>query len=400
MKKRKNVVIPAIILVVILAVGVLLWWFLSRESHDASENDVYVDSVGMLIGTDLGADSRYSGVVEAQKTLDLEADSGKTVKEIYVEAGQEVKTGDPLFCYDVDELNLKLQQAKLEAEGIQNQVNTLNNQITALSAEKNSAPASEQLSYSLQIQSLQLDVRTQEYNFSAKQAEIGQLEKSIENAVVVSEMDGTVKAVNEPASGTDLYGEPKPLISILSNGNYQIKCKVSELAIGSLSEGMEMTIISRVNPEDTWRGVIKKIDRDNRAENPDNGVSYGNEDTMTQATSYYFYVELDSFEGLMLGQHVYVTAGSDEKEADGLWLPESYLVEYDGESGIVWAEDSRGRIERRQVTLGGYDQEMMQYEILDGLTSEDYIAFPSEDITEGAATVHYSDSFLDGGVAE
>ena len=40
-------------------------------------------------------------------------------------------------------------------------------------------------------------------------------------------------------------------------------------------------------------------------------------------------------------------------------------------------------MEERKVTLGEYDEELDLYEITDGLTREDYIAFPSSDIQAG-----------------
>lgn len=40
------------------------------------------------------------------------------------------------------------------------------------------------------------------------------------------------------------------------------------------------------------------------------------------------------------------------------------------------------------MTLGGYDEMQMAYEILEGLTAEDYIAFPSETCVAGAVTTH------------
>ncbi len=49
----------------------------------------------------------------------------------------------------------------------------------------------------------------------------------------------------------------------------------------------------------------------------------------------------------------------------------------------VWAANANDRLEKRELTLGEYDPDMMQYEILDGLTTEDYIAFPIAFPAEG-----------------
>ena len=401
-KKVKIGIGAAVAIIVIVALVLVVLFVRSRTSgsQSASGESVYVDSIAELTGMDVGVDTNFTGEVEAQKTLDIKVDSDKKVAEIYVEEGQDVEVGTPLFRYDVDALALSLDQAKLEIEGIQNKIQTLNNQLAALQKEKNAAPASEQLSYSLQIQDLQLQIRTEEYNQTSKQAEADRIQKSMDNAEVTSTIAGTVKTINENG-GTDNYGNEQAFMSILSKGNYQIKCKASELNVGTLSEGMEMTVISRVNPDQTWNGTIDRIDREAASDNNNSGISYGSEDTMTQASKYYFYVTLDNYDGLMLGQHVYVKAQQAE-EKDGLWLSEYYLNDVDGDAW-VWAESADGRIEKRSVELGDYDEDQMTYEIVSGLTAEDYIAFPSDDIKEGAPTAHYSDAFLggdEGGVTE
>ena len=54
----------------------------------------------------------------------------------------------------------------------------------------------------------------------------------------------------------------------------------------------------------------------------------------------------------------------------------------------MWAE-RRGKLEKRGVTVGEYDFMTDTYEILEGLTEEDYIAFPDAELCrEGAPTTH------------
>ena len=58
------------------------------------------------------------------------------------------------------------------------------------------------------------------------------------------------------------------------------------------------------------------------------------------------------------------------------------MQEEDG-SYTVWTEDG-GKIQKQAVTLGQYDESMGQYEILEGLTQESYIAWPDDTVKEGA----------------
>ena len=110
---------------------------------------------------------------------------------------------------------------------------------------------------------------------------------------------------------------------------------------------------------------------------------------MTQSSKYPFYVALDSFDGLMMGQHVYIEISGESTmgapaHTDGVWVYEFYLEmdPEDPQTAYVFVEKN-GKIERRQVTLGEYDPEMTMYEITDGLTQEDRIAFPDGIVQEG-----------------
>ena len=58
------------------------------------------------------------------------------------------------------------------------------------------------------------------------------------------------------------------------------------------------------------------------------------------------------------------------------------------ESGAyVWAANEKDRLEKRYVELGEYDGELNEYEILSGLSGDDYIAWPMEGLYEGVTAV-------------
>lgn len=47
----------------------------------------------------------------------------------------------------------------------------------------------------------------------------------------------------------------------------------------------------------------------------------------------------------------------------------------------------RKRLEKRYVELGEYDEDLAEYEILSGLSLDDYITWPMEGLYEGVTTV-------------
>ena len=54
---------------------------------------------------------------------------------------------------------------------------------------------------------------------------------------------------------------------------------------------------------------------------------------------------------------------------------------------FVWADDGNGKLMKKPVVRGEYDPMMDEYQILSGLTENDYIAFPMEGLYEGIITV-------------
>lgn len=387
---KTKVIIGVVAVVVVIAVIFGIWKVAGGGAANG-ENVLYADSVGMLTGTGLGTQNRFSGVVEAQDTLNISLTSGQTVKEIFVEKGQNVEIGTPLFAYDTDEISMNLEQANLELERISNSISSLNSQISALNSEKASAPASEQLSYTTQIQSLQTNVKQEEYNYKVKQMEIERIRKSLESSTVNSTISGIIQEINENPTYDNYTGEMQPFMSILATGKYRVKGTISEQNIGNLIPGMQVIVHSRVDEDLIWSGMVDSIDTE-KPESSNQSYYYGGDSSM-QASKYPFYVTLDSSDGLMLGQHVYIEPNlGQDSEDNGMWLMSGYIVDPEG-NAYVWAAGKNDKLEKRQIKVGSYDAEMDTYEILDGLKPTDYIVWPSEDCKKGA-TVYKNDGTM------
>ena len=239
-------------------------------------------------------------------------------------------------------------------------------------------------SYTTQIQTAQTDLKKSEYEKKAKQVEISQKQDKIANATVVSEIDGIVKSIND-GSETDMNSsDSNAFITILATGDYRIKGKVNEQNLSEIQEGEKAIVRSRVDENQTWSGTFTAVNTD-EAEN-NNNKYYGATSTETTSSSYSFYVMLDSSDGLLLGQHVYIEKDLGEEQS-GIWLDEGYIVNADSKP-YVWTEDNKGKLEKRDVTLGEYNEETCQYEIQSGLEESDYIAFPQDFLEEGMKATH------------
>lgn len=389
MEKKKQIII-GVSLAVVIAVVLVLCFVFGGKKNAGSTDDVYVEQVTALGGSSAGVQNRYAGVVEAQESWKINLDASRTVQEIYVKEGDEIAEGDKLFAYDTTELNNEIAQAKLEMESISNEIDDYNTQIAALQAERDAASEEAKFDYTTEIQSVQNDLKQAQFNKKSKQLEVDRLNESIKNSVVTSKMAGVVKSLNEnqdaDTNGTDAF------MTILATGDYRVKCLINEQNMMDISEGSAVIIRSRVDESQTWTGVIAQIDRESPQAGTTDVMSMetGNSEDTTGTSKYPFYVTIDSSEGLMLGQHVMVEPDHGQGTAkDGIWLYESYL-DIDKETAYVWADNGKGRIEKRKVELGEYDETTQEYQILSGLDKKDYIAWPQDGIKEGVKTIKNS----------
>ena len=384
-KSKRPLWIALTCVLVLAAAAFCLWFFwLKNVWGAAGTSPVYVESVAQIAGLNTGTTPRFSGVVEPQQTYEVKKDESKTVAEIYVSEGDQVTAGTALFRYDTQEMQMNLEQAKLDLEGISNRITTLENQKKTLVEEKKNVSKDEQYSYTVQIQSVELQIKTEEYNADVKQQEIDKLEEALQNAEVYSEYEGVVKEVNETPQ-TDASGQQRPFISILSSGEFRIKGTVSELNIASLYQGQAVTVHSRVDDTQVWSGVIESIEAEPTDNNSNNMGYYGGMSSGTQSSKYNFYVTLSSLDGLILGQHVYIQPDLGMNMPEGLWLPAFYIA-HDEEGSYVWAQTEKNTLEKRAVILGEYDSDYDRYQIQSGVTEDDYIAYPEETLQEGAPT--------------
>lgn len=347
----------------------------------SSDERVYVEQISSINQQFIGSVSRYNGIVETQDLIEINVDSSRKIDKIHVKVGDTVEIGQLLFTYDTNDLKLQLEQIHLEKESIKNDIASNEEQIKLLTEQMNAVVEAEKFEYSTQIKNIENDISQKNYDLQSKQLEIEKIEKQINQSSINSETNGVVKSINE--RGIDELGNSVALISILHSEDYRVKGSIDEQNIWNIAEGQNVILRSRVDETKTWNGTISKIDTDNTDQNSDNT----NDDGVMMASKYSFYIDLESSEGLILGQHLYIELDEGQNTVkDGIWLYSSYVVQNEN-SAYVWAANKNNRLEKRIVELGEYDAEVDQYQILSGLTEDDYIAWPMDGLYEGVTTV-------------
>ena len=455
-KKKIGIILGAIAVAAAAAIGI--WYFLGNNGKD-SKDRVYVEKVSSIMGKLMGAQNRYSGIVQPQETVEVNADPDRTVSEVYVEVGDTVEVGTPLFTYDTEDLTLELEQAKLELDNQDIEISNFRKQIQELEKERSAAAEANKFEYTTQIQTIETQIKQAEFTKSSKQLEINKLQKRVDNSQVNSTASGIIRTIDDGES--QMNEDTSAFITILSTGEYRVKGTVNEQNIGMIYDGQAVIIRSRVDEDLTWTGTIESLDTESASDSSQDDMMYEG-DSGNTSSSYSFYVTLDDAEDLILGQHVLIEMDEGQtEEREGIWLQSGYVVfegaegaagaqgmdydmdyldgmdtemlydyldgmdtemlmdyddgmdmdmlmdyddgmdteymyDYEDDSeaftdsegpAYVWADNGSGRLEKREVVLGEYDDSLDQYEILSGLSEDDLIAWPMAGLYEGVRTV-------------
>ena len=126
-KKRRRLIRRIIALVVVIALIVGCVLFFKKKGGASSEvgtADVSYGSINSVVDG--------SGLVKAKNSETISLTTAGTVMDVFVEEGQQVEQGDPLFTIDSPNAATEVQKARDAVEGYQKQINTLQKDIAGL----------------------------------------------------------------------------------------------------------------------------------------------------------------------------------------------------------------------------------------------------------------------------
>ena len=371
-----------------LAAALVCALCLTLSACGGSGTAVYVQSVERLAAMGgIAPGNRFLGLVVSEHTAEVTRDADKTIQELLVKEGDDVKEGQALFSYDTEELQLNLDKKNLELEQLKSSIESYKEKIKTLERERSGLSGTAKLQYTVEIQSAQVDQKEAELKLKTKEDEVKKAQELLDNSTVTSPITGRVQKINENDT-TDSDGKPAAYITIQQSGAYRVKGVLGELQRGSLKEGDRVKLVPRTEENAAWTGTVTLVDYENPTQGSDTDRYYGSSsDEMTTASRYPFYVELDSTDGLMLGQHLYIELDTGT-DAPGVGISGAFLCYNEDGSAYVWAEKG-GKLEKRAVTLGDYDPMTDVQKITGGLSVEDYIAYPDPELCRsGAPTTH------------
>lgn len=332
------------------------------------------------------AADRFAGVVVSDNAIQVGREMDKSIKELLVKPGDAVKKDQKLFSYDTDALNLTLDKQELEQDRLEADIKNLKSSVTSIKKEIETLKKNKKDTGAkdLELRQVEMELRQAEFEEDVLAADIKHTKQMLKNVHVYSPVEGTVRTVDETSA--------ESYIIIQQSGAYRIKGLLNEMSMNmGVMEGVNVIIYSRLNPEQSWTGVVELVDYENAQQNEYDSMGMVMGGSVSTSSSYPFYVALEDTQGLLLGQHVYIQIAGTELP-EGNYLPESYLmdlrVDEAGNSvASVWAVDEEDRLQKRTVILGVYDMATGSYEIILGLNEWDYVADPADPACREDASV-------------
>jgi HlyD family secretion protein len=399
--KKKWMVFAAVVLF-LAAGGLGLYLGTPAIPKRSREQSVPVQSVASLTGyaEAEALRSRFLGVLSRKEAVSVQLDSGRENEGFLVEAGDLVEEGTVLAVYDNASLLLDREQLLLDREQMAFDVENANLQIRTLKRERSQAEAAQRGDYDLQILNAEAELSQKEYDLSRKDREIAALEETLSEKEVVSPCKGVVEEVDREGGS----------LSIVPEDVYEFTFQAGEEEIREFQAGDAVRLTSR----DGSLVLAGTIDRTGTESPSESETASG----AARASLYPVSGTVTGAGAFLPGQHVYVEKEEDAQEettlegaAGGLdgapleggngpegetddsgetndsgeaeiLLPEGYVEDASGKPW-VWAAGEDSRLEKRPVTLGAYNDRHNAWQVEEGLSMTDYLAWPSALLEEG-----------------
>ncbi|CAN7173499.1 efflux RND transporter periplasmic adaptor subunit [Rossellomorea sp. LjRoot5] len=291
-------------------------------------------------------------------------------KKFLVKEGDQVKSGTPLYEYEVTDQSQQKSVLESEADQLEDEIDSIEGNISDLKRLESSLPSGSTDDKEIPIDASALQ---SEYDLkkeiAAKELEIDRLESQIDNLerqisdiesyettlTVQSSVDGTIKDLS--------HAIDNPLITIASESTI-VTTDLTEKEIVRVDENMSATVQSDVEKK-ILKGLVTRV-----ATLPKN-------DPHIQTDSLYP-VEIklqDTKNELLPGHHVFLSIITDKVK--GAFVVPVTAVEKDGESKYIWILTSKGTVEKRKVETGLTVDGQQQ--IKSGVKAgEYYIVYPDE----------------------
>ena len=359
----------------------------------------------LAVRGDIKSIVEQTGYIEASKKQDIYAVYGGRIKSIPVEVGQAVKEGQPLLEFDLDELNIRLDQAEAALALAEGSAATGAEVAAALAAYEGAAVQRDRAKEAFEsaadlykmgaisevdfrqareaydLSELQLNAAvaaleaakkgeaSQQASMAAARAEVSLIKRQIEEARPLANMEGIVMEIGfeegmtvPPGSLVMRVGDP---------GSLQAKCMFLAGEAVDIREGNEALISGDILDDIVIRGRVKKVFPQAAKDLSQPGVEQQRVPVEIEL--------LESHQNLRPGFGVDVEVITGEAK-DVMLVPADVVFEMEGKDYVFVVEGKKAVL--RQVNVGIGNRDWTQ--ILDGLSEkETVIVDPPNEVEDG-----------------
>lgn len=221
------------------------------------------------------------------------------------------------------------------------------------------------------IASIKLDIRKLELNIS-------KLDKKLEKKTVVSSVDGVVKSMGDPETGTS---EGNAFMVIESDKGYYIRGTVSEMYLGQFKAG---TIINGYSYETGARfeAEVREV-----SDYPvSSGSSYMGWGSSNSNASSYEFIAYVTDQNVNLRSDQWITLSfQSSSSSSSLNIAQAFVRTENGQSYVY--KDDNGVLKKQVVKAGASKDGGYSVPVTSGITMSDMLAFPyGSDVKAGQKT--------------
>lgn len=224
------------------------------------------------------------------------------------------------------------------------------------------------------IEEKEKEIKELELDIKDAQISINKAQRDMDNATVKATINGVVKEIGDPAVG-QIEGEP--FMTLTSNKGMYVKGTISEMDLGTITVG---SVVSGMAQE-SGMSITAEITEISEYPSEGNGFYYGGESN-PNASSYPFIAYVDDSEELINHEWVDLQIQGNVQTGNSIFLPKALVRSENGQSYVYIADENKRLI--KQYVRTGKTMYSTYIEVKDGLTEEDWIAFPyGKNVKEG-----------------
>ncbi len=312
------------------------------------------------------------GRIEPKREISIKSKISGIVKKAYVEIGDKVKVGDPLFDIAPDPTPVEFAEAKRQVELYQVTFDNAQREFDRTKTLKDKQLISDQ-----EYDRALADYEEAELRLKLSQEKLSLIEsgrteiadRTIDN-IIKSPIKGTVLSLlveeGDPIVPLTSYQAGTDLMTLAQMDYLVFKGNVDEIDVGKLYEGMPVEIEIGALPNDTVFGMLTKISP--KAHKEEGSTLFEVEITIGEVGKKFLRA------GYSANADIVIT-----KKEDILLIPER-LVTMEDSIATVEVEDSTGVITSREVTTGLSNG--IKIEIVEGLEEGELVVErPPKEIT-------------------